>query len=115
MIPRIKTGTSFSGTGLYYLHDKKRDGEAERLTTGRVAWAHAINTMEDEPEAVLAEMRQTAFDQPILKMLSGNRVDGRPTEKPVMTVALSWAPDQKPTKEQMIEAGKFLLKPNRWT
>jgi hypothetical protein len=54
MIPRIQTGTSFAGAGLYYLHDKKREGERERLTDERVAWTYAINTMEEEPEAVLA-------------------------------------------------------------
>ena len=80
--------------GLYYLHDKKLEGETERFTTERVAWTYAINTVENEPEAVLGEMRQTSFDQPLLKMLSGNRTDGRPTETPVMTVALAWSPEQ---------------------
>jgi uncharacterized protein (DUF736 family) len=27
MIPRIQTGSSFKGVGLYYLHDKKREGK----------------------------------------------------------------------------------------
>ena len=27
MIPRINTGTSFKGAGLYYLHDKLQEGE----------------------------------------------------------------------------------------
>lgn len=114
MIPRIQTGTSFKGAGLYYLHDKKLDGERERLTTGRVAWTHAVNTLEDDPEAVLSEMRKTAFDQPLLKQISGNRVDGRPTERTVITVALSWAPGEAPTKEEMIEAGNSFLKHMRW-
>jgi Relaxase/Mobilisation nuclease domain len=114
MIPRIQTGTSFQGAGLYYLHDKKLEGETERLTTERVAWTYAINTVENDPEAVLAEMRQTSFDQPILKMLSGNRIDGRPTETPVMTVALAWSPEQNPTRNQMIEAGHSYLQHMGW-
>jgi Relaxase/Mobilisation nuclease domain len=114
MIPRIQTGTSFQGAGLYYLHDKKLEGETERLTTERVAWTYAINTVENDPEAVLAEMRQTSFDQPILKMLSGNRIDGRPTETPVMTVALAWSPEQNPTQNQMIEAGHSYLQHMGW-
>jgi hypothetical protein len=115
MIPRIQTGTSFAGAGLYYLHDKKRDGESERLTDERVAWTYAINTMEEDPEAVLAEMRQTAFDQPLLKQLSGNRIDGRPTERTVMTVALAWSPEQAPpTKEHMIETGHSFLQFMKW-
>lgn len=114
MIPRIKTGTSFKGAGLYYLHDKRREGDEECLTSERVAWTHAINTLETEPEAVLAEMRQTAFDQPILKLLSGNRIDGRPTERTVMTVALAWSPHQRPTREEMIEAGHSFLQHMKW-
>ena len=34
MVPAITAGgRSFRGAALYYLHDKRRDGEAERLTT----------------------------------------------------------------------------------
>jgi hypothetical protein len=114
MIPRIQTGSSFKGAGLYYLHDKRADGEQERHTKDRVAWTYALNTLENDPERVLAEMRQTAFDQPLLKMESGNRVDGRPTERTVMTVALAWSPDQAPTKTEMIEAGQSFLQHMKW-
>jgi len=114
MIPRIQTGTSFKGAALYYLHDKRLAGEDVRLTAGRVAWTYALNTLEEEPEAVLAEMQQTAFDQQLLKQLSGNRMDGRPTERPVMTVALAWAPNQSPTREEMIETGRSFLKGMGW-
>ena len=114
MIPRIQTGTSFVGAGLYYLHDKKQEGEKERLTTERVAWTHAVNTLENDPEAVLAEMRHTAADQPFLKRQSGKRSDGRPTERTVMTVALAWSPDQSPSKEDMIGAGQSFLKHMGW-
>jgi hypothetical protein len=114
MIPRIQTGSSFKGAGLYYLHDKRADGEEERLTTDRVAWTYAINTLENDPESVLAEMRRTAFDQPLLKRLSKNRSDGRPTEKTVMTVALAWSPLQTPTKNDMIEAGHSYLQHMGW-
>jgi hypothetical protein len=114
MIPRIQTGTSFKGAALYYLHDKKRGDEQERLTAGRLAWTHAINTLENEPEAVFAEMRQTSFDQTLLKQLSGNRLDGRPTERPVMTVALAWSPEQSPNRQDMIDAGMSFLRHMRW-
>jgi hypothetical protein len=114
MIPRIQTGTSFRGAGLYYLHDKKQDGERERLTTDRVAWTHSLNTLEDEPQAVLDEMRQTALDQGMLKQLAGNRGDGRPTERTVMTVALAWSPDQSPDRAQMIDAGVSFLDHMGW-
>jgi hypothetical protein len=114
MIPRIQTGNSFTGAGLYYLHDKKKDGEKVRLSTDRVAWTHAVNTLENDPEAVLAEMRQTARDQSFLKFQSGKRSDGRPTERTVMTVALAWSPEQSPSKEEMIAAGQSFLNHMHW-
>jgi len=115
MIPRIQTGSSFEGAGLYYLHDKKQEGEQERLTTDRVAWTYAINTLEEEPEAVLAEMAQTARDQSLLKHLAGKRPDGRPTERTVMTVALAWSPEQNPPDRQhMIETGHSYLQHMGW-
>src|ERR1041385_1654751 len=59
-------------------------------------------------------MRQTAFDQPILKQLSGNRIDGSPTDKTVMTVSLAWSPEETPTREDMIAAGQSFLKHMKW-
>src|SRR5262245_38848076 len=71
--------------------------------------------MEEDPERVLAEMRRTCFDQQYLKLVSGNRIDGSPTAKPVYTVALSWSPDMPaPTKQQMIEAGHSYLQHMGW-
>jgi len=115
VIIRVQNGKSFKGVGLYYLHDKRKEGELERLTTERVAWTYAVNTLEEEPERVLAEMRRTCFDQQYLKMNSGNRLDGSRTQKPVFTVALSWSPDEPaPTKQQMIEAGHSYLQHMGW-
>lgn len=114
MIPRIKTGASFKGAELYYLHDKRQDGEKARFTQRRVAWAHTENTLSDDPAEAFAEMRKTSFDQPMLKHLSGNRTDGRPTDRPVMTISLAWAPDQEPTKEHMIATGRDFLKAMGW-
>lgn len=104
MITRIKTGGSFKGAGLYYLHDKGTLDTAER-----VAWTHTVNTLHDDPEKALTEMRWTAYEQDYLKQLSGNKLSGRPTEKPVMTVALSWAKDQEPSQAHMVSTGKEFL------
>jgi MobA/VirD2-like, nuclease domain len=114
MIPVLHTGTSFKGAGLYYLHDKKLEGETGRTTTERVAWTHTENTMHDDPQAALAEMRITFFDQQRLREASGNRTDGRPIERPVVTVALSWSPEQEVSKEQMIAAGRSYLAHMGW-
>jgi len=114
MIPRIQSGTSFAGAGLYYLHDKRLEGELERLTTERVAWTHAINTLESEPEAVIREMQHTVMNQQSLRYLSGNRTDGRPTERTVLTVSLAWHPEQQPTPEHMRETAESFLKHMRF-
>jgi Relaxase/Mobilisation nuclease domain len=63
---------------------------------------------------VIVQLVQRLPRSPLFGMLSGNRIDGRPTDKPVLTVALSWAPTQTPTKEQMIEAAQSYLKHMRW-
>ena len=114
MIPRIKTGKSFKGAGLYYLHDKSPEKGAKLYTTDRVAWTHTLNCLHDDPGLALREMQHTCMDQSFLKMVSGNRTDGRPTEKTVMTVALAWHPDQDPTKAQMIDAAVDYLTHMGW-
>jgi hypothetical protein len=114
VIPRIQTGDSFKGAALYYLHDKRLEGETERLTTDRVAWTRALNTLENEPEAVIREMQHTAMSQQRLKYLSGHRTDGRPTERTVMTVSLAWHPEQQVSRQQMVETAEAFLKKMRW-
>ena len=99
MIIRVQNGKSFKGAGLYFLHDKRKDGELERLTMERIAWTYAVNTLENDPERVLAEMRRTCFDQHYLKMMSGNRVDGSRTQKPVFTATVAAASNELPTFE----------------
>ena len=49
MIPRIQTGNSFKGAALYYLHDKRLEGEEERMTVS-ASPGPALNTLEDDPE-----------------------------------------------------------------
>lgn len=115
MIVHIETGASFKGAGLYLLHDKRESGETERYTADRIPWTYALNTLEDDPQHVIAEMQQTCLDQAALKLESGNRPDGRPMAKPVMTVSLAWSPYQKqPTPEGMIAAAKDYLKDRGW-
>jgi hypothetical protein len=51
MVPAItEGGRSFKGAALYYLHDKRKPGEAERLTSERVAWTHTLNLATDDPD-----------------------------------------------------------------
>jgi len=97
MVPNItKTGTSFRGAMLYYLHDKREDGESVRLTGDRVAWTTTRNLMCDDPEAAVAIMRATANDQGRLKAEAGIKNTGRKSDKCVYAYSLAWHPDEKP-------------------
>ena len=95
MIPRIQKGNSFKGAGLYYLHDKKAD------TNERVAWTHAMNTLHDEPHAVLREMQWVSYNQQHIKREAGGSAAGRPKEDTVMTIALAWHAENPPGKPHM--------------
>ena len=96
MVPNItKTGTSFRGAALYYLHDKRQDGEAERLTGERVAWTSTRNLLSDDPEEAVAIMRATAADQDRLKAEAGIKASGRKSDKCVYAYSIAWHPDEK--------------------
>ena len=96
MVPNVtKTGTSFRGAMLYYLHDKREDGESVRLTGDRVAWTSVRNLMVDDPEAAVAIMRATAKDQDRLKAEAGVKNTGRKSDKCVYAYSLAWHPDEK--------------------
>jgi len=72
MIPQVaKRGTSFKGAGLYYLHDKRLEGETEKLTSERVAWTETRNLMTDDAEFSLRIMAATAMDKDRLKEAAG--------------------------------------------
>jgi len=114
MIPNVKTGRSFRGAELYYLHDKRESGERLRLSGDRVAWTTTRNTAHDAAEDAVAEMIATARDQDQLKLMSGERLSGRPCEQPVMTISLSWHPSETPSKEEMSKAADGYLRHMGW-
>jgi len=114
MVPNLATGSSFRGAQLYYLHDKREKGELLRLSDERVEWTETRNTAHDAADAAFAEMIATAHDQDQLKIMSGQRLSGRPVEQPVMTISLSWHPSEKPDKEQMLEAADSYIEHMRW-
>jgi len=114
MIPNIETGKSFRGAQLYYLHDKRQQGELLRLSDERVAWTETRNTAHAAADDAFAEMIATAHDQDHLKVMSGVRLSGRHCEQPVMTISLSWHPSERPGKEAMIEAADSYLRHMGW-
>ncbi len=113
MIAKIaKRGTSLKGAALYYLHDKKREGEKERLTDDRVAWTATRNIMTDDPEKAFRYMLFTALDKDRLKEQAGITSAGRKSKGDVYTYSLAWHPDEqgKFDKSQMMDAVDQSLK-----
>lgn len=119
MIVRIeKSGGSFRGAGLYYLHDKAADSSVDRVlkpkTDERVWFTDTRNCVESNPERALDEMWRTAEDQNVLKRAAGVRTSGRTCDDPVKTISLSWHPDHRVTPEHMIESADAFLKHMGW-
>jgi hypothetical protein len=99
---------------LYYLHDKKREGELLRLSDDRVAWMTTRNCAARDPELAFHEMAATAWDADHLKAAAGARLSGHPLEKPVMTISLSWNPLDRPSAEEMENAADSCLRFMGW-
>jgi Relaxase/Mobilisation nuclease domain len=111
MVPAITAcGRSFRGAALYYAHDKRRDGEAVRLTTERVAWVETVNLPTGDPERAWRIMAHTALAQGHLKAAAGTKATGRKLKNPVFAYSLAWHPGERPTKAQMMDAARESLK-----
>ena len=105
MIPTIaKKGTSFKGAALYYLHDKNA------LTNDRIEFTQTHNLATDSTAIAWKMMAFTALHQSEIKQAAGGAAKGRKLTQPVYAYSLSWHPTQKPTKEQMVNAGLVTLK-----
>ena len=110
MVPAITAGgRSFRGAFLYYAHDKRRDGEAVRFTTNRVAWVETVNLPTRNPERAWRIMAHTALAQAELKAAAGTKATGRKLAKPVFAYSIAWHPGERPTKAEMMEAARESL------
>jgi hypothetical protein len=110
MVPAITAGgRSFKGAALYYLHDKRQNGEAERFTSERIAWVETVNLPTGDPERAWRIMAHTALAQAELKAAAGVKATGRKLTKPVFAYSLAWHPDEKPTKADQLEAARASL------
>lgn len=110
MIPALtKDGRSFKGAALYYLHDKRQAGEAERLTSDRVAWTQTVNLPTDDADKAWRMMATTAMKGEELKAAAGVKATGRKMVKPVFAYSLSWDQSEQPTKEEQLEAARSSL------
>ncbi len=104
MIPKVAgKGASFQGAGMYYLHDK------DALTADRVAYTETVNLPTNDPDLAIKMMAYTAMHQQQIKAANDTPATGRKLAKPVYAYSLSWAPDQQPTQEDMLEAARETL------
>lgn len=113
MIPDIaSSGSSFKGALAYYLHDKKLEGERERLTSERVAWTETRNLMTRDPEMAGRVMAATAMDAARLKAQAGVRNTGRKSDRSVYAYTLAWHPDEAKTmtRAEMVRAADETLR-----
>jgi hypothetical protein len=124
MIPRVAgSGRSFDGAGMYYLHDKLEDQQrlstdADRLgdytlhdkhdrqTSFRVGFTETLNMDAESPAQAIQQM--SASYERYRERERNKR--GRKLEKPVYAYSLAWAPDQTPSKEEMLKAAHSSLK-----
>ena len=101
MVPKVAAkGKSFKGAGLYYLHDKKASSDE------RVAFTHTENLPTDDAELAIKIMAHTAMHQAELKAANGNVRTGRKLTQTVYTYSLSWAPDETPSAQEMLDAAR---------
>ncbi|NBU58940.1 MAG: hypothetical protein EBS23_04040 [Betaproteobacteria bacterium] len=106
MIPRIhKRGTSFKTAHLYILNDPD-----QQKTANRVDWAFSVNCGDAEPAEAWRAMVDTWDNRTALKREAGVDLRGADNKTPVMHYTLSWAPDDRPSKPQMMDAALKSLK-----
>ena len=104
----LSSGKSFKGLATYLTHDP------EAKTNERVGWTHTLNLANDHVPSAVDEMLWTARNAELLKQEAGIRAGGRATENPVKHLSLNWAPDDKPTREHMIETTEDFLRHMKW-
>ncbi len=101
MIPHVaKRGHSFKGIGAYMLNSKKETPDQER-----VGWTHTHNLPTDDPNKAMRVMACTSMNAEYLKEQAGVKRSGqKATAGSVYHFSLSWHPDEKPEKEEMLKA-----------
>jgi hypothetical protein len=104
VVPKLHRGRGFQGLSDYLLHDKNA------RTDERVAWTHMENLTVRDAHRAYKEMQETVNCARQLKREAGRSTAGRKRKNPCLHLSLSWAADQEPMREQMIDAGKDVLK-----
>ena len=92
--------TATAGETLDYLsHDK---GGAR--TSERVAWSENVNCIEASSEETEKIWAQLVNDAGELKRQAGGSSRGRKLEKPIGHYVIAWAPGERPSREEMVDA-----------
>ena len=89
-----------AGPILDYVHHDK-DGAR---TSERVKWAENVNCVQASPEETERMWTQLVADAPELKRQAGGSARGRRLENPFGHYILAWHPDEKPSKEHVLES-----------
>ena len=109
MIVKILSGgKSFKGLATYLMHDP------EAKTAERVGWTHTLNLAHDHVPSAVDEMLWTARNAELLKQEAGVRAGGRATENAVKHLSVNWAPEDRPTRDHMVQATEEFLRHMNW-
>ena len=110
MIAKVHpSGKSFRGLVEYclgegHLEDDEQTGEERARTAERVDWSETVNLPTDDPRKAARMMAATVQYGDELKKLAGVPAGGRPLEKPVCHLTLSWKEGERPGRQTMREA-----------
>ena len=105
MLAKSIAMTATAGEALDYLHHDR--GGAR--TSERVEWAENVNCVEASPEEIEKIWTQLVNDAGEIKRQAGGSSRGRKLEKPIGHYVLAWAPDERPSREEMIETAKHCM------
>jgi hypothetical protein len=109
MIVKIMSrGKSFTGAATYLTHDPQAN------TAERVGWTHTHNLANDDVPCAVNEMLWTARDAELLKQDAGVRAGGRAMEDPVKHLSINWSPEDRPSRQHMIETTEKFLSHMNW-
>ena len=111
MVPRVHAGGgSFSGVVAYLTHDAGVPDERRPRTSERVGLVELENLPDCRPGTAARIMAGTAREADTLKRLAGVSTRGRKLDKPVYHYSLSWSPEERPGRSEMLEAARGSLK-----
>lgn len=97
------TGRSFKGLTAYLIHD------IGKSSSERLLFSECLNLRTNDPEKAAKVMAWTALHSDDLKRQAGVKLTGRKGD-PVFHYSLNWHPEEEPTREEMIAAGRETLK-----